>query len=277
MEEYAKIKDEIIAEMSSSVTKKLSGLKNAKTNTNTEKSKTRDWKLSTDTIIDMIKDKNNISYQEIAQKYKDINGQELTISDVQNVCSSGRSYWLDESDFLNRTDISFEEYKTKRTSDTIIIPKKKENPNNVNDTKYQEICKKNSIVKRTCDSSIMVDIFMDKYTILTASKTAEKYKNKNGENISEALVKLIWCGSTSLFEDDFEGRIDITYQQYLIDVKTDKTTFSRPLEYQKKYDDLIEAINKKEIKSLTRTHIKTLELVGKDKKFINELKIFVSK
>jgi hypothetical protein len=210
----------------------------------------------------MIKDKNNISYREIAQKYKDINGQELTISDVQNVCSSGRSYWLDESDFINRTDISFDEYKTKRETDTIIIPKKKEQPNNVNDTKYLELCKNNSISKRTCDSSIMVDIFMDKYTILTASKTAEKYKNKNGDTITEALVKQIWSGSTSLFVDDFEGRTDITYHQYLIDVNKDKTTFSRPLEYQKKYDDLIEAINKKEIKVLTRTHIKTLELVG---------------
>ncbi len=274
MEEYTKIKDDIIKEMNSSVTKKLSGLKNAKTNTdtNTEKSKTRDWKLSTDTIIDMIKDKNNISYREIAQKYKDINGQELTISDVQNVCSSGRSYWLDESDFINRADISFDEYKTKRETDTIIMTKKREQPNNVNDAKYLELCKKNSISKRTCDSSIMIDIFMDKYTILTASKTAEKYKNKNSENITEALVKQIWSGTTSLFEDDFQGRTDITYQQYLIDVEKDKTTFSRPLEYQKKYDDLIEAINKKEIKVLTRTHIKTLEMVGKDKKFIENIK-----
>jgi uncharacterized protein (DUF2164 family) len=97
-------------------------------------------------------------------------------------------------------------------------------------------------------------------------------KNKNGENISEALVKQIWSGSTSLFEDDFEGRTDITYHQYLIDVNKDKTTFSRPLEYHKKYDDLIKGINKKEIKELSRTHIKTLELVGKDKKFIENIK-----
>jgi hypothetical protein len=271
MDEYAKIKDEIITEMNSSVTKKLSGLKNIKDIK--EKTKTRDWKLSIETIIDMIKDKNNISYREIAQKYKDINGQELTISDVQNVCSSGRSYWLDESDFINRTDISFDEYKTKRETDTIIIPKKKEQPN---DAKYLELCKKNSIVKRTCDSSIMVDIFMDKYTILTASKTALKYKNKKGDTVSEALVKQIWSGTTTLFEDDFEGRTDITYQQYLIDVEKDKTTFSRPLEYQKKYDDLIEAVNQKQIISLNRTHIKTLELVGKNKKFINDLKILIS-
>jgi hypothetical protein len=271
MDEYAKIKDEIITEMNSSVTKKLSGLKNIKDIK--EKTKTRDWKLPVNTIINMIKDKNNISYREIAQKYKDINGQELTISDVQNVCSSGRSYWLEESDFINRTDISFDEYKTKRETDTIIIPKKKEQPN---DAKYLELCKKNSIVKRTCDYSIMVDIFMNKYTILTASKTALKYKNKKGDTVSEALVKQIWSGTTSLFEDDFQGRTDITYQQYLIDVEKDKTTFSRPLEYQKKYDDLIEAVNQKQIISLNRTHIKTLELVGKDKKFINDLKILIS-
>ncbi len=274
MNEYAKIKDEIIAEMNSSVTKKLSGLKNLKDIK--EKTNVRDWKLSVDTIIDMIKDKNNISYPEIAQKYKDINGDELTISDVQNVCSSGRSYWLDENDFDNRDDISFEEYKTKRISPTKIITSthlQSKTSKNDTDSKYLELCKKNSISKRTCESNVMVDIFMDKYTILTASKTAVKYKNKKDDSVSEALVKQIWCGTTSLFEDDFEARTDITYQQYLIDVEKDKTEFSRPLEYQKKYDDLIEAINQKQILSLNRTHIKTLEMVGKDKKFIENLKL----
>ena len=45
---------------------------------------------------------------------------------------------------------------------------------------YKKLCKTNSISKRTCDSTTMVNIFMDKYTILTTLKTASKYRNKKG-------------------------------------------------------------------------------------------------
>jgi len=118
----------------------------------------------------------------------------------------------------------------------------------------------------------MVDIFMDKYTILTSIKTSLKYKNKKGEVVSDALVKQIWSGSTALFLDDFINRTDITYEQYLTDIKKDKTEFSRPLEYKQKYEDILEGIKNGEIKSLNRTHIKTLKMIGKDDQFINQLK-----
>jgi hypothetical protein len=201
------------------------------------------WKFDPDTIINMVKDKGRLTYQQISEKYTDVEGRPISIADVQNVCTNNKAYSLEESDFLNRTDISFEEYKSKRQSDVrldMVHKIMKEKYSDSSSDQYKKLCKTNSISKRTCDSTTMVNIFMDKYTILTTSKTALKYKNKNGETVSEALVKQIWCGSTSLFDDDFINRTDITYDQYLIDVKKEKTEFSRPLEYQQKYENIID-------------------------------------
>ncbi len=261
IEEYNIIKNQIIEMMKTNTSNQLSGLK---------KNHNRDWKISVDTIIEMIKDKQHITYNEIAEKYKDIYGNPITKIDVQNICSDGRSYWLDESDFINRNDITFEEYKSKRKLNVRHITPKNIN---INKTTYQELCKINSISKRTCNSNTLVEIFKDKYTILTAAKTALKYKNKMGETVSECLVKQIWTGSSSLFEDDFIGRDDITYQQYLEDAKKEKTEFSRPLEYKEKYENILKGIENGTIKSLNRTHIKTLKMIGKDDKFINELRL----
>ena len=233
------------------------------------------WKFDVNTIIKMILDKGVLSYKQISEKYRDIDGKPISISDVQNVCTNNKSYTLEESDFLNRIDISFEEYKTKRQSDVRLEMTHKimkEKYSDILSDKYKQLCKTNSISKRTCDSTTMVDIFMDKYTVLTISKTASKYKNKNGDIVSDALVKQIWSGATVLFEDDFIGRTDITYEKYLIDCKKEKTEFSRPLEYIQKYEDIINGVNNGEIKSLNRTHIKTLEIVGKDDKFIIDLR-----
>ena len=77
----------------------------------------------------------------------------------------------------------------------------------------------------------------------------------------------------SLLNDDFINRTDITYDQYLIDVKREKTEFSRPLEYQQKYENIINSVNNREITALNRTHIKILEMIGKDEKFINDLRL----
>jgi hypothetical protein len=275
--EYAKIKNEIISMMNINSINQLSGLKNI----NLEKKINRDWKVDVNTIIEMIKDKTKLTYNEIAEKYTDIDGNPISTSDVQNICSNGRSYWLDKDDFINRSDITFEEYKSKRNENSRhITPKKYIKDMNLTDEnirenaikKHQDLCKKNAISKRTCQSNTLIDIFLDKYTILTALKTSMKYTNKKGETVSEALVKQIWSGSTSLFKDDFIGRTDITYDQYLNDIKKEKSEFSRPLEYQQKYQDIINGINNKEIKALNRTHIKTLKMVGKDDKFISELR-----
>jgi hypothetical protein len=275
IEEYNIIKNEIIEKMKTNTLNQLSGLKNNQI----QKKINRDWKISIDTIIEMVKDKQYITYKEIAEKYKDIDGNSITQIDVQNICSDGRSYWLDESDFINRTDITFEEYKLKRKLNVRHITPKNTNSHNLinttnksNLTKHQELCKTNSLSKRTCTSITLIQIFKDKYTILTAQKTALKYKNKMDETVSECLVKQIWTGSTSLFEDDFINQTDITYQQYLEDVKKEKTEFSRPLEYKKKFDEIIDGIDKKTIKELNRTHIKTLKMVGKDDTFINNLR-----
>jgi hypothetical protein len=175
--------------------------------------------------------------------------------------------------------MSFEEYKSKIQSDVRLEMTHKimkEKYSDVSSDKYKQLCKTNSVSKRTCDSTTMVDIFMDKYTILTTLKTGLKYKNKKGEIVSEALVKQIWSGSTVLFEDDFINRTDITYQQYLIDVKREKTEFSRPIEYNQKYENILNGIKNGEIKSLNRTHIKTLKMIGKDDKFINDLKLQIN-
>lgn len=275
IQEYNIIKNEIIEKMKKNTLNQLSGLKNNQI----EKKINRDWKISIDTIIEMVKDKQYITYNQIAEKYKDIDGNSITQIDVQNICSNGRSYWLNESDFINRTDITFEEYKLKRKLNVRHITPKNTNQsnsintsNNSNLTKHQKLCQTNSLSKRTCTSETLIQIFKDKYTILTAQKTALKYKNKMDETVSECLVKQIWTGSTSLFEDDFSYSTDITYQQYLEDVKKEKTEFSRPLEYKKKFDEIIDGIDKKTIKELNRTHIKTLKMVGKDDTFINNLK-----
>ena len=234
------------------------------------------WKFDPDTIISMVQDKGRLTYQQISEKYTDVEGKPISISDVQNVCSNNKAYSLDESDFLNRFDITFEEYKSKRQSDVRLDMAHKimkEKYSDSSSDQYKKLCKTNSISKRTCDSTTMVNIFMDKYTILTTLKTASKYRNKKGEVVSEALVKQIWSGSTSLFEDDFINRTDITYDQYLIDVKREKTEFSRPLEYQQKYENIINSVNNREITALNRTHIKILEMIGKDEKFINDLRL----
>ncbi len=237
----------------------------------------KNWKFDTDTIINMVKDKGVLTYQQISEKYTDVEGKPISISDVQNVCSNNKAYSLDEDDFINinRSDISFEEYKSKRQTDVRLDMSHKTMKDKYDDIttdKYKQLCKTNSVSKRTCDSETMVDIFMDKYTILTSIKTSLKYKNKKGEVVSDALVKQIWSGSTALFLDDFINRTDITYEQYLTDIKKDKTEFSRPLEYKQKYEDILEGIKNGEIKSLNRTHIKTLKMIGKDDQFINQLK-----
>lgn len=237
----------------------------------------KNWKFDTDTIINMVKDKGVLTYQQISEKYTDVEGKPISISDVQNVCSNNKAYSLDEDDFINinRSDISFKEYKSKRQTDVRLDMSHKTMKDKYDDIttdKYKQLCKTNSVSKRTCDSETMVDIFMDKYTILTSIKTSLKYKNKKGEVVSDALVKQIWSGSTALFLDDFINRTDITYEQYLIDIKKDKTEFSRPLEYKQKYEDILEGIKNGEIKSLNRTHIKTLKMIGKDDQFINQLK-----
>jgi hypothetical protein len=233
------------------------------------------WKFDIDTIIDMVKDKGVLTYQEISKKYTDIEDNMISISDVQNVCTNSRAYSLDESDFLNRSDMSFEEYKSKRQSDVRLDMTHKtmdQKYSDISSNQYKELCKTNSISKRTCTSITLVQIFKDKYSILTAQKTALKYKNKMDETVSECLVKQIWSGSSQLFKDDFINQTDITYQQYLEDVKKEKTEFSRPLEYKKKFDEIIDGIDKKTIKELNRTHIKTLKMVGKDDIFINNLR-----
>ncbi len=237
----------------------------------------KNWKFDIDTIINMVKDKGVLTYQQISEKYTDVEGKPISISDVQNVCSNNKAYSLDEDDFINinHSDISFEEYKSKRQADVRLDMSHKTMKDKYADIttdKYKKLCKTNSLSKRTCDSETMVDIFMDKYTILTSIKTSLKYKNKKGEVVSDALVKQIWSGSTALFVDDFINRTDITYEQYLTDIKKDKTEFSRPLEYKQKYEDILEGIKNGEIKSLNRTHIKTLKMIGKDDKFINQLK-----
>ena len=233
------------------------------------------WKFDIDTIIQMVNDKGILTYQEISKKYTDIEDNMISISDVQNVCTNGRAYSLEESDFINRSDMSFTEYKSKRQSDVRLNMTHKsieQKYSDISSDNYKELCKTNSISKRTCTPETLILIFKDKYTILTAQKTALKYKNKMDETVSECLVKQIWSGSSQLFKDDFINQTDITYQQYLEDVKKEKTEFSRPLEYKKKFDEIIDGIDKKTIKELNRTHIKTLKMVGKDDIFINNLR-----
>ena len=237
----------------------------------------------------MVKDKEFFTFDKIAEKYKDIKGNEITVSDVQNVCSNVRSYWLDESDFVGRTDISYQEYKSKREKNTrskIKIPSSDTNIENEETEKVYtnrelEENKINSISKRTCDSKTMIDIFKDKYTALTALKTSLKYKNKNKEQITEAIVKQIWSGTTKLFETDFidynntdniDNSLKITYQQYLKDIKIDKTVFSKPLESNEKFNELLKGVQEKTIKELTRTHIKHIKLCGYDEKYIIDLR-----
>jgi hypothetical protein len=242
----------------------MSGIKNKKNKDN--------WKFDVDMIINMIKDKGVLSFIDIVKKYKDINDNPITISDVQNICSNGRSYWLDENDFIDRTDMTYSEYKNKRESNVRHETSKKCNKPN-NEYAYRDMV--NSISKRSCDSDVMVEIFKDKYTALTAAKSALKYENKNNERISECLVKQIWSGSTNLFESDFKNRTDITFEQYLDDVKKDKKYFAYDLKYEDKLNQLLIGIENNTIKEITRTHISVAKKCGKDAKFINELRIKV--
>jgi hypothetical protein len=295
IDEYNKIKKEIEEESEKRNQIKINALKNI----TTEKSdkevlevkeqqiiqpviqikptliKKNGWKMDVLTVINMVKDKGILSFQEIAQKYKDIDGNSILISDVQNMCSPGRSYWLDKEDFEPDFPLTYEEYKNKRMSNVRLEMSNKshqEYKSKISDEKYLEICKTNSISKRTCDSKTMIDIFLDKYTTLTANKSALKHKNKNGDLVSAAIVTQIWNGSTILYESDFEGRIDITYSEYLEDVKKDKTKFTKDLENKEKYDDVIIGVENKTIKELTRTHIKYLKMFGKDDEFIKSLR-----
>ncbi len=234
------------------------------------------WKIDVLTIILMVKDKGTLTFNEIAQKYKDIDGNSISLSDVQNICSPGRSYWLDKEDFEEDFPMTYQEYKDKRESNVRIEMSNKAhqklNSSNIGDQKYLEICKTNAIAKRSCDSKTMVNIFLDKYTTLTANKAALKHTNKNNEQVTGAMVTQIWNGSTTLFESDFEGRTDITYQKYLQDVKEDKTYFTKDLENKEKYEQFLSDVENKKIKELTRTHIKYLKMFGKDDKFIIDLR-----
>lgn len=234
------------------------------------------WKIDVITIINMVKDKGILTFNEIAQKYKDIDGNSISLSDVQNICSPGRSYWLDKEDFEEDFPMTYQEYKSKRDSNVRIEMSNKAhqklNSSNIGNEKYLEICKTNSISKRTCDSQTMVDIFLDKYTSLTAAKSSLKHTNKNNEQVTGAMVTQIWNGSTTLFESDFEGRTDITYSKYLTDVKEDKTNFTKDLENKEKYEQFLSDVENKKIKELTRTHIKYLKMFGKDDKFIIDLR-----
>lgn len=280
IEEYKNIKKDVIEEIKKRKEKQGTGFK-LKSKTNI---KNDDWKFDIETIICMVKDKEFFTFDKIAEKYKDIKGNEISVSDVQNVCCNGRSYWLDESDFIDRTDISYQEYKSKREKNTrhkIKLPSSNINSNTekVYTNEELEENKINSISKRTCDANVMINIFKDKYTILTALKTSLKYKNKKGEQITEAIVKQIWCGSTKLFETDFidynlENNLEnkITYQQYLRDIEIDKTVFSKPLESHEKFNELLKGVEKKTIKELTRTHIKHIKLCGYDEKYIIDLR-----
>jgi hypothetical protein len=61
----------------------------------------------------MVKDKGVLSFNEIAEKYKDIEGNPISLSDVQNFCSSGPSYWLNKEDFeTDKTVINVQTLKT---------------------------------------------------------------------------------------------------------------------------------------------------------------------
>jgi hypothetical protein len=233
------------------------------------------WKIDVLTIILMVQDKGTLTFNEIAKKYKDIDGNSISLSDVQNICSPGRSYWLDKEDFEEDFPMTYQEYKDKRASNVRIMMANQANSNikdKVGDEKYLEICKTNSISKRTCDSQTMVDIFLDKYTSLTAAKSSLKHTNKNGEQVTVAMVTQIWNGGTTLFESDFEERTDISYSKYLVDVKEDKTTFTKDLENKEKYEQVLSDVENKKIKELTRTHIKYLKMFGKDDKFIIDLR-----
>ncbi len=233
------------------------------------------WKIDVLTIILMVKDKGTLTFNEISQKYKDIDGNSISLSDVQNICSPGRSYWLDKEDFEDDFPMTYQEYKEKRESNVRIMMANQANSNikdKVGDQKYLEICKTNAIAKRSCDSKTMVNIFLDKYTTLTANKAALKHTNKNNEQVTGAMVTQIWNGSTTLFDSDFEGRTDITYQKYLQDVKEDKTYFTKDLENKEKYEQFLSDVENKKIKELTRTHIKYLKMFGKDDKFIIDLR-----
>ena len=211
----------------------------------------------------------------IFEVVKVVDGNSISLSDVQNICSPGRSYWLDKEDFETDFPMTYQEYKDKRTSNVRIMMANQANSNikdKVGDEKYLEICKTNSISKRTCDSQTMVDIFLDKYTSLTAAKSSLKHTNKSGEQVTVSMVTQIWNGGTTLFESDFEGRNDISYSKYLTDVKEDKTTFTKDLENKEKYEQVLSDVENKKLKELTRTNIKYLKMFGKDDKFIIDLR-----
>ena len=233
------------------------------------------WKIDVITIINMLKDKGILTFNEIAEKYKDIEGNPISTSDVQNFCSNGPSYWLNKEDFEDDFQLTYEEYKSKREYNVRLFMSNKASENiksKINNDDYLNICKTNSISKRTCDSKTMVDIFLDKYTTLSSTKAALKHKNKNGDQVTPAIVAQIWNGGTTLFESDFEGRDDISYSKYIVDVKEDKTYFTKDIENKEKYENLLLDIEQKKIKELTRTHIKYIKMFGKDEKFITSLR-----
>jgi hypothetical protein len=305
IDEYNKIKKEIDNIIISNNDKKLAGLKahiefkkanrfkpdeddiNTETSPSSKDSndnKANYCKFTLKTIINILKDKGNLSYTEIAKKYTDNDGNQATLFDIQNICNKGHSYVLTEDDFTNRSDMTFEEYTKIRelkvgNSSVRAMNKAKVDESGVKKYTEQELLNniKNATSKRGCHSDTMIDIFKDKYSILNALKTSLKYKNKKGDSISEAIVKQIWCGDTKLYEVDFENRTDITYQQYLEDVVRPKTEFSRILEYQDKLKNLQDGIENGTIKSLTRTHISVVNHCGYGDGFIEELKEKIKK
>jgi len=268
IEEYKLIKLDIIKEVDVRKALKVHGITS---------SNSKNWKVTVDTVIKMILDKKELSYQQIANKYKDKDENSLKVTTVQNMIGGGRAYWLTKDDFENIHNLTYDDYVKKRKENIHAVmntklhtkPKidaKKDDQENDSDTKTIQYptrrkdkqnftkdefkhAKTTSIGKRSksLTSDILLEIYSHKFKKESDNDIAKLISDKRNVTLKFNNVKDVWNGNTQLFNSDFENatnKYGLTFQKYNETFDQNAGEIKKKLRQKSKYDDLVESIKK---------------------------------
>uniref|UniRef100_A0A6C0E6X0 HNH nuclease domain-containing protein n=1 Tax=viral metagenome TaxID=1070528 RepID=A0A6C0E6X0_9ZZZZ len=258
-EMYDKFKKQIIDETQSRKDKQEKQVKDL--------SSTKKGKVSTDTKIQILKLKGKLKYEEIARMFKNEEGEQLTMPTVSCICSPNvQAHKMKESDFIGRTDMTYEEY----------IKILNYNAHKDIQTKYfsgeNNGMNKNKETESTIKLYVSLDTIFDilklkiKDNKITYAKLAEQFYKIDGDPLTLDIIKCI-CYQRSPYDltsKHFEGQSKYTYDEYtaLINKLPRKVSTIKEYSEDSKKTDVVQEV----VDNSTRTvHINTILHIINDK------------
>jgi hypothetical protein len=258
-EMYDKFKKQIIDETQSRKDKQEKQLKDL--------SSTKKGKVSVDTKIQILKLKGKLKYEEIARMFKNEEGEQLTMPTVSCICSSNvQAHKMKESDFIGRTDMTYDEY----------IKILDYNAHKDIQTKYfsgeNNVTNKNKETEPTIKLYVSLDTIFNilnlkiKDNKITYAKLAEQFYKIDGNPLTLDIIKCI-CYQRSPYDltsKHFEGQSKYTYDEYtsLINKLPKKVSTIKEYSEDTKKTDVVQEV---EDNSTRTVHINTILHIINDK------------